>query len=408
MKLDYRVGIIGLGYVGLPLLKHLGSCGATVVGYDIDSRIVTRLEEGISHIPDVSEEALKNLLDGKIVEFTTSPQKLQSCNVIVVCVPTPIDSKKQIDLRSLKSAVETIRTNMRPGTILINESTSFPGTLRQLFWDEMEFSKNFSSCWLASAPERIDPGNGIPIQNIPRVVGGINDESTDRAAQFYRSFFNNVHAVSSPEIAEMSKLLENTFRFVNISMINELNDLCRRVDIDMREVIDAASTKPYGFMRFSPSAGIGGHCIPVDPEYLQYFARVNKAPCRMIEVAAEINESMAYRILERVKSNVPMLKSKKILLLGVSYKPNVSDVRETPAASILRVMKENACEVNWYDPLVSEWNGEKSTQIDYGEWDLGLVITGHDALNLISIKQRCEVVFDLTGKFNADAEVVQI
>lgn len=408
MSFPKKIGVVGVGYVGLPLLMRFVDQGAIVVGYDTNQRLCEELNSGKSRIPDVPNEDLVKAISKKLVSFSSNPISLSSCDVIVVCVPTPLGKNSDIDISLLKSAVDSISLVAPDQCLIINESTSYPGTLREIFSVTFKEKRRNSKFYLATAPERIDPGNSIPIEDIPRVVGGIDQESTDKAAEFYGLFFNKIHKVSTPEVAEVSKLLENTFRQVNISLVNELNDLCRDLGIDTREAIEAASTKPYGFMRFTPSAGIGGHCIPVDPEYLQFFARKSGKNMNMISAATSVNNSLAERITRRVTTRFGLTKVKSGIILGVAYKPNIPDCRDTPALAIKRSFQELGISIDWHDPLVMQWDDETSTEIGNGQWDFGLIVTGHDALDLKSIKQRCGVVFDLTGRFISDHEIVQI
>lgn len=401
------VGVLGLGYVGLPLLLHLYSNGVDVLGFDIDESLVIDLNQAESKNPYVNNELLRNLVNDSKSEISTDETKLRECDVIVVCVPTPLTESHEVDLKYLRHAVDIIDANISSSTLVINESTSYPGTLREIFAAKL-LSQDFRNIFLATAPERIDPGNATPIYEIPRVVSGIDAKSSSLAEEFYTKFFKTVVMVKTPEIAEMSKLLENTFRQVNISLVNEINDLCRRAGIDTREVIEAANSKPYGFMKFSPSAGIGGHCIPVDPEYLQYFAAKFGGPLKMISAATSVNREMGRLIFNRLSSFSESSRFAKGLILGVAYKPNVPDSRDTPAQALIDYLRSQGLTVNWHDPIVKIWNGEYSTSIDSNTWDFGIVVTAHDDLDIAKIKRKCGLIFDCTGRYLSDPEIVQI
>jgi UDP-N-acetyl-D-glucosamine dehydrogenase len=405
---ESRVAVVGLGYVGLPLLVHLAENSASVVGYDVKLELIQSLSLGKSHIPDVSSDSLKHLIDLGKAKFSTNPETLSDCDVIVVCVPTPLDIQQGIDLSALDYASQAVATYAREGSLIISESTSYPGTLREIFGSRLSKQRAGENFYLATAPERMDPGSGFHIRRIPRVVSGINPESTMRAAEFYKNHFDIVTTVSTPEVAEMSKLLENTFRQVNISLINEINQLCREAGINTREVIDAAGTKPYGFMKFFPSAGIGGHCIPVDPEYLQHFAMKFGDPLKIVSAATNVNLELGKSIVNRIEKLSTSKQFVSGLILGVSYKANVPDVRDTPANGIIEAMMDLNIKARWHDPLVKIWRGESSTPLRSDSWDFGVVVTAHDDLDINAAKKSCKVIFDCTGRYSFDPEIVQI
>lgn len=400
------VGVIGLGYVGLPLLLHISKTCDSVIGFDVDKDRVDMLLAGKTQILGVDEELLCEVLDSGRVKLSNNPKILAEANIVLVCVPTPINENREIDLSYLNAAVQYLDENVKDGALVINESTSYPGTLRELFAEKL--SRDNRQVFLATAPERIDPGNIILLEDIPRVVGGIDERSTQLAVAFYSRFFRTVVSVSSPEIAEMSKLLENTFRQLNISFINEFNDLCRRAGIDTREVINAAATKPYGFMKFNPSAGIGGHCIPVDPQYLQFFAKKYGEPLESVLVATSINENMGSRIYERIWSRPESKFFRNGLILGVSYKSNVPDLRDSPAVSIRETLESKNIKVKWHDPIIDMWKDEKSQLVSSGNWDFGIIVTAHKTLDIEEVKRYCKVVFDCTGEYLFDSDIVQI
>jgi UDP-N-acetyl-D-glucosamine dehydrogenase len=403
-----KIGVIGLGYVGLPLALHFAEFDEKVVGFDLDINKVALLSRGRTSIPDVSEKRLQKCIESNNIFFSENPSSLAQCQVIIVCVPTPLNSQKDIDLSALISCVDSIVKYAREGSLIISESTSYPGTLRELFHDRLNIERSGERFYLATAPERVDPGSSFKFKEIARVVGGIDNSSTQLAVDFYSRYFKKVVPVSSPEIAEMSKLLENTFRQVNISLINEINDLCRDVGIDTREVIEAASSKPYGFMKFTPSAGIGGHCIPVDPEYLQYFAKRSGRMIESVRVATEINDSMGELLVKRVEKFLNGKEFSSAIVLGVAYKPNIPDVRDTPVSAIMESLKKRGIKTDWHDPLVATWEGTSSADLQQARWRIGIIVTAHEALNIDHVVDACDFVFDCTGRYSQIPKIVQI
>jgi UDP-N-acetyl-D-glucosamine dehydrogenase len=402
------VGVVGLGYVGLPLSVHLAEIGSNVIGFDIDERHIALLNSGESQIPGVSSFILKRLSSLAQISFTGSARSLSKCEIVVICVPTPLLSNKEIDLSALNYAADLVTEHASEGTLIISESTSYPGTLREVFQTRLKVKRGSEVFYLATAPERVDPGSHFAFEDIPRVVGGIDALSGEKAVNFYSQFFKNVHQVSTPEVAEMSKLLENTFRQVNISLVNEINELCQRAGIDTREVIAAAATKPYGFMKFLPSAGIGGHCIPVDPEYLQYFASRSGERLKVVSAASAVNDEMGENIVRRVVRHLGGSNPLSAVILGVAYKPNIPDIRDTPAEAILQALNSQAVSVDWHDPLVEQWQGKKSSSLKDGSWEVGIVVTAHDLLDIELAKTKCKKIFDCTGRYTHIPEIVQI
>jgi UDP-N-acetyl-D-glucosamine dehydrogenase len=403
-----QIGIVGLGYVGLPLAIHFAQKNAKVLGFDIDISRINQLSKGDSPIPDVSSSKLLQFLDSDHLCFSSDPNKLSECQIIIICVPTPLKSSGEIELTALEGAADLVTEYAPSGALIINESTSFPGTLREVFQTRLKAKRGNEVFYLATAPERVDPGSHFAFEDIPRVVGGIDTLSSEKAVNFYSQFFKNVHQVATPEVAEMSKLLENTFRQVNISLVNEINELCQRVGIDTREVIAAAATKPYGFMKFLPSAGIGGHCIPVDPEYLQYFASRSGERLKVVSAASAVNDEMGESIVRRVVRHLGGSNPLSALILGVAYKPNIPDIRDTPAEAILQALNSQAVSVDWHDPLVEQWNGKKSSSLKDGSWEVGIVVTAHDLLDIELAKTKCNKIFDCTGRYSHIPEIVQI
>jgi UDP-N-acetyl-D-glucosamine dehydrogenase len=360
-----KVSVIGQGYVGLPLALAAASVGHEVFGIDTNVELINSLSAKykVSNYFPVSNHG-----------------SIKDCEVVIICVPTPLDEYGKPDISVLKNAVETVSQLLNNGSMVIIESTIAPGTTRTTIKNTLD--KFISEYSLVYSPERIDPGNKTwGVTNTPKLVAGIDNESTDRALNFYKSFIKDVIACSSIEVVETAKLLENTFRYINISFINEFSDFCRKMNIDTREVIEAAATKPYGFMPFYPSAGIGGHCIPVDPSYLAAKANELGAQTKFIDLASQVNISMGDYFAKIAENKVGILLGKKIILVGVSYKPNVPDTRETPAQRIMNSLKSKGALVFWHDELVKEWIGESSTELNTN-FDLAILINPHSDTDL--------------------------
>jgi UDP-N-acetyl-D-glucosamine dehydrogenase len=404
-----RVTVIGMGYVGLPLAVHCANSGYKVYGLDSNADLVIRLNSGQSHIPDISEESLRRLIQEESIVFTIDTKMLSLSSVVVICVPTPIGDDKFPDLGHLEDVIKELNLNCQPGTLIISESTSFPGTLRKIVAGGLD-SNLLDKVFLAVAPERVSPGDGWSVEDVPRVVGAINDFSRDLAVEFYASLGISTHEVSSPEIAEFSKLLENSFRLVNISLINELQDLAYRSKIDLREAILAASTKPFGFMPFHPSVGVGGHCIPVDPQYLQYFARSYNCESTIIASAAKLNDSMGEILGQRILSYLVSmgLPKKTGLIVGVTYKANIPDTRESPSLKLKQFLSSRGIQVNWHDPLASSWENEKSEILGENTWDFAVICQPHEEIDIYTLIKQARCVFDCTGKYKEFTQIVQV
>jgi UDP-N-acetyl-D-glucosamine dehydrogenase len=387
-----HVAIIGQGYVGLMVAIEAAKAGNKVVGFDLNHNLVSRLNSGLSHIEGVSNEALFTVLKNNNYLASTDVKLLEDCEVIVIAVPTPLDDARNPDLSYLHAAADLISDHARSSTLIVNESTSYPGTLRR------EIASRISRVDLlyASSPERVDPGNyKWGIKNTPRLVGGLTPEAVAKAKEFYGSFCDSIIEVSSPEVAEAAKIFENTFRQVNIALVNEFAQIADALGISGREVIDAAATKPYGFMKFNPGPGVGGHCIPVDPSYLAHVANQVGVPATFIKRANEVNLAMPAYVVKRVLEGCGgSIKDKQVVVLGVSYKSNVADTRETPAAAVIDLLREQGATVNWHDDLVGTWRGESSTPINGA--DIAVLVTKHDVVDLDAIK-ACSYVFDCTG-----------
>jgi UDP-N-acetyl-D-glucosamine dehydrogenase len=394
------LAIIGQGYVGLPLAMAAVDAGWQVIGIDNFEAKVAQINSGCSPVEDISDAQLQAAITKGAYKATTDFSTVAQASVITICVPTPLDNKREPDIALLRSAATGIAPFVSNETLVVSESTSYPGTLRDVIIPIVEAYKPKDSVtiYFASAPERVDPGNTQWNQkNTPRLIGGIDDASQAKALMFYESICDATVAVSTPEIAEAAKLLENTFRLVNIALVNEFTQICSAYGINVHEVIDAASSKPYGFMPFRPGVGVGGHCIPVDPLYLTWWARQNGGTAKFVESADSINHAMpkyvAQRALAMVDGNI---KNPKVLILGVAYKPGVGDVRETPVSELRDYLKAQGAEVAWHDPLVPVWEG--STSVDLA-WDCDVVIlaTKQPGMEFAQLIARGVQILDCTN-----------
>jgi UDP-N-acetyl-D-glucosamine dehydrogenase len=377
------VGIIGLGYVGLPLAIEVAKKGSSVIGVDIDESKVKLLNSGKTTIEDINIGDLKTLIKNGRLVVTSDYSKIGLCDILLICVPTPLSSERLPDLGPLLDSIRSIAAYLTPKTLLIIESTVATGTTRNAVFPLLEELVSFpaSEIEIAYSPERVDPSNKVwSLQNTPKIVSGITQTSKMRAIAFYSSFINEVIECESVEIAETAKLLENSFRFVNISFINEFGIFCNALGIDINKVVKAAGTKPYGFMEFYPSIGVGGHCIPVDPIYLSSKARQVGSPIRMIELADQVNRDLPRYYVSRAEKKLNGLEGKRILVVGVSYKPNVSDVRETPVFNLISSLRNKGAQVFWHDDLVKNFNDEESTPLS-DDFDLAIIATAHDYLD---------------------------
>jgi UDP-N-acetyl-D-glucosamine dehydrogenase len=398
--------VIGLGYAGLPLAVEFAESGADVVAVDVDARKVESLRTGQSYIEDISSERLQGVLER--IEATTRYAKLARADAVIICVPTPLTANREPELGPLRDAARALRDVLQAGQLVVLESTTFPGTTRGHLAPVLEESglavgRDFN---LAFSPERVDPGRtDFTMRNTPKVVGGVTEECGDRAEQLYRTVCEQVVRVSSPEAAEMTKLLENIFRSVNIALVNEMAMLTDRMGIDIWEVVDAAATKPYGFMRFDPGPGMGGHCLPVDPFYLTWRAREFDMTTEFIELAGKVNARMPYYCLERVERALNdagrPVKDTKIAILGVAYKPGVGDVRESPALKLLDLLRSRGAHVAYHDPHVPMLSGAdlRSRGLDeLLEWaELAIIATAHPNVDHRVVVDRVPQVVDLRG-----------
>ena len=375
-----KVSVIGQGYVGLPLALALANSGHNVSGIDLDQKLVEKIIGGKSPIIDISDQEISDALSSGNYSVSGEFDSVTNSEVVVICVPTPLDTEHRPDLSFLKAATNSVAKNLQSGTLIVNESTVSPGTTRGLIKEILD--KAGVDYDLAYSPERIDPANKKwKVTNTPKLVAGLTPVASERAASFYRTFVESVKVGSSPEVIETAKLLENSFRLVNISFINEIAQFCAALKIDVREVVDAAATKPYGFMPFYPSAGVGGHCIPVDPSYLVAKAEELGAPTRFIDLANDVNRSLASYFTGIAAGILGGLQNKKILVVGIAYKPEVSDVRETPAAGLISELRSKGADVAWHDDLVKEWNGEKSALLS-PNYDLVVLANPHSDTDL--------------------------
>ena len=393
-----KVSIIGQGYVGLPLAIALAQAGNQVIGLDSNSVRIQEISAGHSKIETVSQESLLSVLKSEAYTPTTNPSLIRDSKVFVITVPTPIDSANNPDLSFLQEATSTISKYASYGALVINESTSFPGTLRNVIAPIFNTSREGSDRLIdfACSPERIDPNNKeFNLFNTPRLVGGLSNEAVERAVAFYSSFVKKVIRVTSPEVAEASKLLENTYRLINIAFINEFAEYCAKKEIDVSQVIEAASTKPFGFVGFSPSVGIGGHCIPVDPHYLRNDSENFEVELKITKAALASNLERPARIVKNLKA-LNLLPPKRVLIEGVTYKPNVSDIRESPSLQLISELKGAGYEVAWHDPIYhSDIKGTQRAKVGE-EFDLAILCVFHSVTNLEEVKSRSSRFIDLT------------
>jgi len=399
---EKTLAIIGQGYVGLPLAMAAVDAGWSVIGIEKSALRVDQLNSGSSPVEDISDSRLAAAIRAKKYVASNNPAEVSVASVVTICVPTPLDEARNPDLQLLESATRDVAPYLSNGTLLVSESTSYPGTLREVIIPIVNSLKPTatSTLYFASAPERVNPGDPVWDQkNTPRLVGGIDEESQKRALAFYNSICDSVVATSTPEIAEAAKILENTFRLVNIALINEFTQLCRAQGINVHEVINAAATKPYGFMPFRPGVGIGGHCIPVDPLYLTWWARKGGQVASLVERSDEISNQMPIYVAERALALAKRAtNSAKVLIMGVAYKPGVGDVRETPASALRAVLIARGAEVAWVDPLVPLWEGTKPVS-EAWDCDVAIVATNQPGLDVESLLAKGIPVLDCTNNY---------
>ena len=393
-----RVAIIGQGYVGLTISAFAGEF-FEVIGFDNNQKIVDQLNSGISHIEGVESSVLQKWIKAGRYQATTRGSDIADVDLVVIAVPTPLSKDRQPDLTFIDAACKTIGENVKKSVLVINESTSFPGTLRNYIKPAIEkYSTSKLEHLYAISPERVDPGRGDYNQkNTPRLFAGLTPEASVKTREFYSRFCDELVEVSSPEVAEAAKLFENTFRQVNIALVNEFAQITNALGISVYETLDAANTKPYGFMKFTPSAGVGGHCIPVDPTYLAAVAEEHGAPATFIRRANDVNLEMSKYVVDRVQAdNGGSLQGKAVLVVGVAYKPNVADVRETAAELVIEHLRDRGAVVTWHDDVVGTWRGESSAPLSGA--DIAIVVTKHDSVDEKAIVASAPYVFDTTGK----------
>ena len=390
-----RVAVIGQGYVGLTISSGAISAGFEVIGIDKNRKVVESLNSGKSHIEGISDEKVASALSQGKFKASVDFADITDFEIVVIAVPTPLNRAGEPDLSLLESAIESIAPFLGEDSLVINESTSYIGTLRNVIAPQLT-SLNSKVKHFAVSPERVDPGNkSFDVKNTPRLVGGLTEEASNRAVAFYSSFSDHVVKVSSPEIAESAKIFENTFRQVNIALVNEFIQIADALGISGREALEAAATKPFGFMEFNPGPGVGGHCIPVDPSYLAHVANQAGVPASFIKLANTINLAMPEYVVKRaVAGSGGTVIGKKVVVVGVSYKSNVADTRETPAALIIDLLRQQGALVTWHDELVNSWRGESSSPIAGS--DIAILVTKHEGVSVDAINS-CGYVFDCTG-----------
>ena len=413
---DVTVGVIGLGYVGLPLAVEEARSGLHVIGFDVSEPIVKGVNAGLSHIKDLTNEDVRSLTESGRLEATSDMGRLAECDAISICVPTPLSKTRDPDVSYIVSATQAVQRGLRKGQLVVLESTTYPGTTREMLLPALEAGgmKVGEDFYLCFSPERVDPGNAKwLIKNTPKVIGGVTEACTRVGRALYERFIDTVVPVSSCEVAELTKLLENTFRSVNIGLVNETAIVSDRLGVDVWEVIEAASTKPFGFMRFTPGPGLGGHCIPVDPHYLSWKMRTLNYKTRFIDLAGEINAEMPAFVVDKVRQALnnrrKPVRGSRVLLLGMAYKKDISDVRESPALDVLRLLVADGAEVEYHDPYVPSVNEEGHcfesvplTAERLAAADAAVILTDHTSFDFAWIHQHANILVDTR---NATAKV---
>ena len=394
------LAVIGQGYVGLPLAMAAVEAGWTVIGVDNLESKVAQINKGSSPVEDISDLQIKEALTKGVYRATTDFSAVSQASVITICVPTPLDNKREPDISILSSAVTGIAPFISNETLVVSESTSYPGTLRDIIIPIVTLlkPKNSSVVYFASAPERVNPGDPVWNQkNTPRLVGAIDEMSELKALEFYQSVCDATISVSTPEVAEAAKLLENAFRLINIALVNEFTQICSANGINVNEVIDAASSKPYGFMPFRPGVGVGGHCIPVDPMYLAWWAQQKGEKAKIVESADSINRAMPKYVAQRALSMVDAsIEKPRVLILGVAYKPGVGDIRETPASDLRHHLEKLGADVAWHDPLVPIWEGTKPVELGW-ECEVAILATRQPGVDIEKLITSRVQILDCTN-----------
>lgn len=418
---EIKVGVVGLGYVGLPLAVEKAKAEFKTIGFDIQKEKVDMVNQGHNYIGDVVDKDLKKIVETKMLTATTDFSFVKEVDFIAICVPTPLDEHQQPDISYVKNSTIEIAKYMKPGTMVVLESTTYPGTTEELIKPLLEEGSGLKcgeDFYLGFSPERVDPGNAVfKTKNTPKVVGAIGEDATEVISAMYRAVLEgDVHEVSSPAVAEMEKILENTYRNINIGLVNELAILCNKMGISLWEVIDAAKTKPYGFQAFYPGPGLGGHCIPLDPYYLSWKAREFGFHTSMIESSMMINDKMPEYCVERASKilnrDKKALNGSRVLVLGVAYKQDIDDYRESPAIPVIQILEKNGAEVEFYDPYISEYKEkgivrkglERIDEKMIQEYDLVMITCGHTCLDYDMIQRNAKAIFDTK---NAMKDVVE-
>ncbi|MGK2961456.1 MAG: nucleotide sugar dehydrogenase [Gemmatimonadaceae bacterium] len=420
-KLEERtacVGVVGLGYVGLPLAIEFARAGFRVIGYDVSDRVVNSLMSGESHIQDVASADVKSLVDAGKLEATTDESRLREMDAISIAVPTPLAKTRDPDMTYIIAAADAIARNAHPGLLIVLESTTYPGTTRELMQPKLEGEGLTvgEDVFLAFSPERVDPGNPVwNTKNTPKVVGGITLACTEVASALYQSCLERIVPVSSTETAELVKLLENTFRSVNIGLVNEMQIVCDKLGVNVWEVIDAAATKPFGFMKFTPGPGIGGHCIPLDPHYLAWKMRTLNYKTRFIDLASEINSEMPALVVDRVthalNTSKKPVNGSRVLVLGVAYKKDIDDMRESPALDVIRLLEGEGAVVAYHDPHVRTFREDgherasvELTDNEISSADAVVIVTDHSSVDYQRVVDLAALLVDTR---NATAGLVR-
>jgi UDP-N-acetyl-D-glucosamine dehydrogenase len=404
---SWTIGVIGLGYVGLPLAVTATKAGIRAIGFDVNTDYIERLSSGDSPIEDVTDEQLNSALNAGL-ELTANKQDLADADMLVLCVPSPLGSHREPDMSYIEAAARTVTEVITPGTLVSLESTTYPGTTQDVIVPAVEAAGLVmdQDVWVAFSPERVSPGDTMKTADIPKVVGGVTEDSTRIATMAYRQLVATVHPVNSAAVAEMTKLLENTYRAVNIAMANEMAQLAHELDVNIWEVIDAAATKPFGFQAFYPGPGVGGHCIPLDPQFLAWRAREMRFAPRFIDLAEQVNLQMptytANRVARVLNDHSMAVNGARVLGIGIAYKPNIADDRESASIDVLRILEGRGAVVEVHDPVVGDERIEQNgfTPSDgQGDYDVAVVLTDHDVIDLEGIAERSTVVFDAKGAY---------
>jgi UDP-N-acetyl-D-glucosamine dehydrogenase len=402
------LGVVGLGYVGLPLAVEAARAGIHVIGFDVNQRVIDTINAGMTHIQDLTDDDVAAVKDQGLLEATTDMARLAECSAISICVPTPLSKTRDPDVSYIMAATDSVAGALQKGQLIVLESTTYPGTTREVLLPALEktgmqVGEDFFLCF---SPERVDPGTEVWMtKNTPKVIGGITAACSDAGVRFYSRFIDTMISVSSAEAAELTKLLENTFRAVNIGLVNEIALIADKLEVDVWEVIDAAATKPFGFMKFTPGPGLGGHCIPVDPHYLSWKMRTLNYTARFIELASEINSAMPTFVVDKVREALnhrrKAVNGSSVLVLGVAYKRDIDDIRESPALDVIRLLKKDGATVRYHDPYVPEvledgerWCSEPLTDDALKSVDAVVILTDHSDFDYDRIVEHSQILVD--------------